>query len=370
VERALSGAGGRQLVDVVARFATNAAVVAVEPFSGPAGHINASYVVTARRGPDDRPVRFFLQRLNSHVFPDLRGLMENVSRVTHHVGGPLRLISTREGTAFYQDDAAEVWRLYDFIEGAVPRAVPTAADAERAARAFGAFQRRLVDLPGPRLHETIPHFHDTPRRLESLECAVQRDPARRLAGARHEVARVRAHGDLAAVLVQAAAAGAVPERVVHNDAKLANVLFDAASGEALCVVDLDTVMPGIALYDFGDLVRSMATRAAEDERDLGRVRLEPELFERIARGYLAETGDLLTRVERELLVPATQVIVFEQAIRFLIDHLEGDRYYRIARPGHNLDRCRTQLTLLAALLEQEHPLRRRITLIQKDLAAR
>jgi hypothetical protein len=136
------------------------------------------------------------------------------------------------------------------------------------------------------------------------------------------------------------------------------VLFDRASGDALCVVDLDTVMPGLALYDFGDLVRSMATRAAEDERDLGRVRLEPELFESIARGYVTGAREFLTQAERELLVPGAQVIVFEQAIRFLIDHLEGDRYYRIARPGHNLDRCRTQLTLLDALCEQETALTR------------
>jgi len=347
------------LNSVVAQFATGVKVQAVEPFSGPAGHINASYVVTAR-GARDRPVRFFLQRLNRHVFPDLAALMDNVARVTRHVGGPLRLVPTREGLTCAQDDQGEVWRLYDFIDRAVTRETAGAADAERAAGAFGAFQRALADLPGPRLHETIPHFHDTPRRLEAFECAVQRDSVGRAVSAREEIAQVRSRRDLAAVLVKAAAAGGgvVPERVVHNDAKLANVLFDAASGDALCVVDLDTVMPGLALFDFGDLVRSMATRAAEDERDTSRVRLEPELFESIARGYLTATRELLTPAERELLVPAAQVIVFEQAVRFLIDHLEGDRYYRIARPGHNLDRCRTQLALLAALLEQERALAR------------
>jgi Ser/Thr protein kinase RdoA (MazF antagonist) len=154
---------------------------------------------------------------------------------------------------------------------------------------------------------------------------------------------------------------------VHNDAKLANVLFDAASGDPLCVVDLDTVMPGLALFDFGDLVRSMATRAAEDEPDLSRVRLEPELFERIARGYIAATRDLLTPAERELLVPAAQVIVFEQAVRFLIDHLDGDRYYRIARPGHNLDRCRTQLALLAELRAQERALERVVARVTESV---
>ncbi|HEX4628826.1 MAG TPA: aminoglycoside phosphotransferase family protein [Gemmatimonadales bacterium] len=348
--------------DVVARFAIGGEVAAVEPFSG-GGHINESHVVTCRGSRDRparraRPARFFLQLLNPDVFPDPHRLMENVARVTRHLDGPLRLVPTLEGAAFFEDDRGGVWRLYGFIEHAVTRAEPTGpGDAERASRAFGAFQRSLVDLPGPRLHETIPHFHDTPCRVDALEHAVQCDAAQRASGARPEIAQVRARSGLAQILVQAAARGAVPERIVHNDAKLANVLFDA-SGEALCVVDLDTVMPGLGLYDFGDLVRSMATRAAEDERDLGRVRLEPELFEAIARGYLAGTGDLLTRAERELLVAGAQVIVFEQAVRFLIDHLEGDRYYRVARPGHGLDRCRTQLALLASLLEQERALQR------------
>ena len=340
----------RVVSEVVGQFGIDAGLVAVEPFSGPAGHINASYVVTTRRG------RFFLQRLNRHVFPNLGALMENVARVTRHLGGPLRLIPTRDGQAFAQDSDGEVWRLYNFLERAVPQTVPTAWAAEQAGRAFGAFQRALADLPGPRLHDTIPHFHDTPRRLEAFECAVQRDAAAHAAGAAAEIAQIRARAHLATVLVQAAANGSLAERVVHNDAKLANVLFDAASGAALCVVDLDTVMPGLSLYDFGDLVRSMATRAAEDERDLSRVRLELELFEALARGYLQGTGDLLTRAERELLVPAAQVIVFEQAVRFLIDHLDGDRYYRIERPGHNLDRCRTQLALLTELCSVERAL--------------
>src|SRR5206468_9858634 len=206
------------LNDRVAHLQFGSDVVAVESFRGPAGHINASYVVTARRG--DRSVRFFLQRLNKHVFPDLDALMDNVARVTRHVGGPLRLVPTREGLACARDDQGDVWRLYGFIERAVARAMASAADAERAAGAFGAFQRALADLPGPRLHETIPHFHDTPRRLESFECAVQRDSAGRAAEARKEIAQVQGRRELAAVLVKAAASGTVPERIVHNDAKL------------------------------------------------------------------------------------------------------------------------------------------------------
>jgi Ser/Thr protein kinase RdoA (MazF antagonist) len=337
---------------VAARFDTGAEVASVKPFSGPAGHINASYVVQTPRG------RFFLQRLNTDVFRDHQRLMENVARVTKHLAGPLRLVSARDGPSYVADDEGGVWRMYTYIENGAPVVgAPSGPVVGRAAGAFGAFQRALADLPGPRLHETIPHFHDTPRRLDAFERAVESDPAR-AAGVRSEIDRILGYRHLAPLLVDAEGRGTVPERIVHNDAKLANVLFDRASGDALCVVDLDTVMPGLALYDFGDLVRSMATRAAEDERDLGRVRLEPELFESIARGYVTGAREFLTQAERELLVPGAQVIVFEQAIRFLIDHLEGDRYYRIARPGHNLDRCRTQLTLLDALCEQETALTR------------
>src|SRR5258706_168401 len=268
----------------------------------------------------------------------------------------------RDGASSVVDDQGGVWRMYTYIENGVPVVgAPSGREVGRAAGAYGAFQRALADLPGPRLHETIPHFHDTPRRLEALERAVESDAAARAASVRAEIDQIRGCRHLAPLLVDAAARGAVPERVVHNDAKLANVLFDAASGDALCVVDLDTVMPGLALYDFGDLVRSMATRAAEDERDISRVRLEPELFESVACGYIAATRELLTQAERELLVPAAQVIVYEQAARFLIDHLEGDRYYRIARPGHNLDRCRTQLALLDALRAGERALQQIVT---------
>ena len=344
------------LSSVAARFAIGSGMVTVEPFTGPAGHINASYVVRNPRG------RFFLQRLNTDVFRDHPRLMENVARVTEHLAGPLRLVPARDGASYVADDQGGVWRMYAYIENGAPVVgAPSGPDVGRAAGAFGAFQRALADLPGPRLHETIPSFHDTPRRLEALERAVESDTAARAASVRAEIDQIRGCRHLAPVLVEAAARGAVPERVVHNDAKLANVLFDAASGDALCVVDLDTVMPGLALYDFGDLVRSMATRAAEDERDIGRVRLEPELFESVACGYIAATRELLTQAERELLVPAAQVIVYEQAVRFLIDHLEGDRYYRIARPGHNLDRCRTQLALLAALRAGERALQQIVT---------
>ncbi|HEY6808311.1 MAG TPA: aminoglycoside phosphotransferase family protein, partial [Gemmatimonadales bacterium] len=338
-------------------FAAPGALTGVEPF--PSGHIHDSYIATFRH--DRGASRYLLQNLNTSVFPDPAAVMENVERVTGHLaralaGDPaadrraLALVRTRDGATWHRDAAARVWRMYRFIEGAVSRATArNAADAAAAGAAFGRFQRQLADLPGPRLRETIPDFHHTPSRFVALEAAVAADRVGRAGGVADELAALRRERHLAAALLDPCSRGELPERIAHNDAKLDNILFDTETGEALCVVDLDTVMPGLGLYDFGDLVRSMGTSAAEDERDLSRVRLEPTLIESLARGYLRETRELLTFAERALLVTSARVIVFEQAVRFLTDHLDGDRYYRVSRPGHNLDRARTQLALLAEL---------------------
>jgi aminoglycoside phosphotransferase (APT) family kinase protein len=323
----------------------------VEPLAAAGAHINDSYVVSSPGSSR----RLLLQRLNRTVFSEPRRVMENVVRVTRHIGGPLLLVPAADGRDWLEDDNGDVWRAYRYIEGAQSYQQPrSAAQAFAAARAFGEFQRRLADLPGPPLHETIPGFHDTPRRFAALERAVDRDPAGRAASARHEITAVLRHHPRAGALM----AAGLPRRVVHNDAKIANLLFDAGD-TPICVVDLDTVMPGLALWDFGDLARSAATRAAEDETDLSRVTVEPDLFEALARGYLEGTGDLLDTEERRLLVTAAQVITLEQGVRFLTDYLEGDRYYRIARPAHNLERCRNQLHLFEQLVAGEAELSRR-----------
>lgn len=347
----------------LARFAANGSLAALEPFTR--GHINHSWV--ARFETHGLVRRYLLQQINSHVFRRPDHVLQNMERVTTHVATRLAregkadvqrrvpgLVPTREGAGSHLDARGETWRLLPWIEGTrwAERA-QTAADAQSTAHAFGRFLRLLADLPAPALHATIPGFHDTQARVAALERVIAADPAGRGAGCRAEIEALLDRRPLAAAL-GAPAAGVAAERPVHNDAKIANVLFDADSGEALAVIDLDTTMPGLAAHDFGDLVRSSVSDSAEDERELARVSVRREVFEALARGFLSGIGDAITPDERGVLVTGALVIVYEQAVRFLADHLDGDRYYRIARPGHNLDRTRAQLALLAAL-ETAHP---------------
>ncbi len=339
----------RRLRAVIARFQLSG-----EPVSAsvvPGGHINESWRVECRA--DGRVSTYLLQRLNPSVFPDPVAVMENIVRVTRHCAARRSLVlrPTLGGGWWHRDEAGDCWRVYDFIEGAhVRERAESPALAREAAAAFGVFLRLMADYDGPALHETLPGFHDTAARFARLEDAARRDPMERLAGARGELDGLLAHRALADVLPPLLASGAVPVRIAHHDAKIANVLFDDAEGTALAVIDLDTVMPGSALYDFGDLVRSVVSPTDEDETDLARIRVRRPFFEAVAQGYLAEAGSVLVPKERELLAFAGRLITLEQAVRFLTDHLEGDRYYRVARPGHNLDRARAQIALLGSLL--------------------
>lgn len=345
---------------VAAQFALEGEIISVAPLPG--GHIHDSYRVDVQSGGGSRA--YLLQALNRRVFPRPELVMENVARVTRHVASRLAaagiadrerrapaLVPTRRGRDWHTEADGTCWRALVFITGAIVREHTLGAeDAYVAGRAFGGFLGLLADLDGPPLHETLPGFHDTAARFARLDAAVHADPCRRAAAVRGEIDAVMAQRPLADVLPPLLASGELPLRVVHNDAKLANVLLDEASGAALCVVDLDTVMPGTALWDFGDLVRSTASPTAEDEGDLARVAVRMPLFAALVRGYLEAAGTLLVPRERELLGFAGRLITLEQAVRFLTDHLEGDRYYRIERPGQNLDRCRTQLALLQSLV--------------------
>ncbi len=344
---------------VVELFTLAGSVAAITPLPG--GHINDSYRVEA--GSES----YLLQRLNPHVFPDAGTVMDNVSRVTGHVAARLRaagvvdwrrrtlaLVPARSGAGWVRDGEGAAWRLFGFITGTLVRErAESPADALAAGRGFGAFLRLLADYHGAPLAETIAGFHDTAARFERLEQAVRKDAQRRCAGARADIELAIGQRQLADVLPPLLRSGAIPIRIAHNDAKLSNVLLDERSGEPLCVVDLDTVMPGSALYDFGDLVRSVTSPTAEDEEDLSRVAVQVPLFEALARGYLEAAGAILTPTERDRLVFAGRLITLEQAVRFLTDHLEGDRYYRVARPGHNLMRARTQLRLYESLTERD-----------------
>ena len=346
-------------------FALPGEAESFEPYGS--GHINDTWAVTLRGGTARRVL---LQRINTTVFRDPEELMANVERVTRHLAGKLAgspdaarrsltLIPTADGAAFHRDAAGRVFRAYTFIEGARSWDVLTSPrQAYEAAKAFGAFQRLLMDLPPPRLVETIPHFHDTPRRLERFREVVTADPRNRARAAADEIATVLSREVLAESLASLRASGVLAERVTHNDTKLNNVLLDDATGEGLCVIDLDTVMPGLLLHDFGDMVRTAVSPVAEDERDLSKVVASVPMFEPLAKGYLEAMGSGLLPAERERLVLSGKLLTYECGMRFLTDHLEGDVYFRIHREGHNLDRARTQFALLKSLEEKEELLSR------------
>ncbi|WP_020614198.1 phosphotransferase enzyme family protein [Sediminispirochaeta bajacaliforniensis] len=338
----------------------------VEAHSYGNGHINDTYAVSVDQA--GRPLRYILQRINSHVFHEPIKLMENVHRICvesqkrlQEVGRPdasrrsLTTVLSRDGKAYSCDDEGEIWRLYLFIEGAVGYDIVENRDqAYQAAKAFGAFQQLLTELPGKRLHETIKDFHNTPSRFRRFEELLQEDPLKRKDSAAGEIDFYRSFADQVSRLTDLNASGRIPERVTHNDTKLNNVLIDTQTNEAVCVIDLDTAMPGLAPYDFGDLVRTSTSPAAEDERDLSKVCLIPELFKAITQGYLETTYGFLLPEERSNLFFGAKLMTYEVGLRFLTDYLEGDRYFKISSPDHNLVRCRTQMKLVQSMQEQSH----------------
>ncbi len=357
-------------LDAIAnRFALAGPIVWIEALPG--GHINDSYRVSVRKA-DGTDVDYLLQHLNPRVFPDPVRVMENIAYVTRHLEGhrrqghtkrdTLTLIPTTSGGAWMEDAARSCWRMYIYHRGThVAAQVNDPRDVREAANAFGEFLRLLIDYDGPPLHETIPGFHDTAARLAQLAEAARADVIGRAQDARDETAEILAARALAGVLPPRLASGELPRRIVHNDAKISNVLLDDTTGEACCVVDLDTVMPGSLLHDFGDMVRSMTTPTAEDEADLAQVGVRTELFEAVTRGFLEGVGPAITSAEQALLVTAGRVITLEQAARFLTDYLEGDRYYHDTRGDQNLRRARTQIchynTLTARQRELEEIVR-------------
>ena len=323
------------------------------------GHINDTYCAVFNQGGTRS--RHIFQRINHNIFKQPVALMENVQRVTAHLAGKvageadasrrvLTLIPARSGAAFFRDDADNIWRAYIFIEAARGYdAVEGPAQALSAAKAFGRFQKLLADLPAPRLNDTIPDFHHTPKRFAALEQAILKNVANRAMSAHREIQFALSRQAICSVLLNAK----LPERVTHNDTKFNNVLLDDRTGEGICVIDLDTVMPGLALYDFGDMVRTTTSPAKEDERDLSKVTMQFPMFEALARGYLNSAGDFLTQAEKGFLAFSGKLITFEIGIRFLTDYLEGDKYFKVHREGHNLDRCRTQFKLVESIEEQE-----------------
>ena len=323
-----------------------------------AGHINDTFAVWAA----DHSRRWILQRINTDTFTDPAGLMENVTGVTSYLrreilargGDPdretLNVVLTREGKPYYTDCEGGAWRAYLFVEGTVClQKVENERDFYTAAETFGNFQNQLAGYPAATLHETIARFHDTPNRYANFEKALAADVMGRAREIGPEIAFIRAREADCHVLMDQLAAGVLPLRVTHNDTKLNNVLIDQATGKGICVIDLDTVMPGLSAYDFGDSIRFGANDCAEDEPDQSKVHFSLHLYEVFARGYLAAAGSAMTEAERRSLPWGAKLMTLECGIRFLTDYLEGDHYFKISRPAQNLDRARTQFTLVQGM---------------------
>jgi hypothetical protein len=345
---------------VSALFLMRADFVEAIPFGS--GHINDTYCATYNQA--GARVRYIHQRINHRVFKDPVQVMENVARVTRHAlerllaehhpeahRRTLTCIPALDGKPYAFDARGNLWRTYPFIERSRGYdEIECNEQAYQAARAFGAFQMLTADLSGGRLHETIPDFHHTPKRLEALEAAVLNDIAGRAATVQAEIAFARARAADCPRITDLIASGHIPERVTHNDTKLNNVLLDETTAEGICVIDLDTTMPGSALYDFGDMVRTAAPTTREDDAELSRIGVRLDRFEALAKGYLA-TATFLNQAELDNLAFSGKLITLECGMRFLTDYLNGDTYFKTSRPGHNLDRCRNQFAFVTALEE-------------------
>mgnify|MGYP000974554546 CR=1 FL=1 len=328
-------------------FQTQGAPVACERYGN--GHINETYLL------ETESAKYILQKINRSVFHDVPRLMQNIALVTRHLSriekDPrkiLTLVPARDGRDWWTDADGETWRVYDFITGSVClEKAGSPSHMRESGAAFGRFQKILSDFPAESLSETIHRFHDTPNRCRLLREAAEADALGRLREVRRELDFALQREDEAGVMVGMLRAGHLPLRVTHNDAKLNNVMLDDRTFAALCVIDLDTVMPGLAGNDFGDSIRFGASTAAEDERDLSLVSLSVEYYRAYARGFLGACGGNLTRAEIETLPLGAKLMTLECGVRFLTDYLSGDTYFRIHRPSHNLDRCRTQFKLVA-----------------------
>ena len=350
-----------QFNEVAVAFQCPGKYLGEEPYGS--GHINDTF--KAIYDENGRTVHYIHQRVNHTIFKDVPALMDNIGRVTRHqrikfeAAGEgeldrrvLSLVPTVDGQDFHRDAEGNYWRTYVFVEDAVGiDVVENTEQAFEAAKAFGEFQYQLADLPG-RLHETIPNFHHTRSRYDTLMEAIDSDPHNRAANVKADIEFVTAREGLVDTVLDLLASGELPERVTHNDTKLNNVLLDTATGKGMCVIDLDTVMPGTVLYDFGDMVRTTTTQAAEDEPDLSKIRMDLDYFEALVDGYFETASGFLTPKEKELLPFAGKLITFNIGLRFLTDYLQGDIYFKTHREGQNIDRCRKQFKMIQSMDDQ------------------
>lgn len=351
------------LREINSMFTTKGDFVEGSPYGN--GHINDTFAVVCEKAGNRN--RYIFQRINHNVFLEPKLLMENIALVTGHIRRKLMdnglddinrrtltLVPTAEDTNFCIDKDGNYWRVYLFIEDAATYDKPeTPRQAREAARAFGLFQKQLLDINVSKLNETIPDFHNTRRRFSDLQSAIESDPCNRAAEVKNEIDDTLKREHMVDTLLTLNINGTIPTRTTHNDTKLNNVMLDNRSQSGLCVIDLDTVMPGLSLYDFGDIVRSSTTLTSEDEKDLSLIHVDMNLFNAVTDGYLSSARDLLTDMEIELMPFSAKLISLEIGIRFLTDYLLGDKYFKIHRAGQNIDRCRAQFQKVKSMEQNE-----------------
>ncbi len=343
---------------VINAFDTKHEFIEALPYGS--GHINETFIATYQPDDGSGRKRYIFQRINTDVFKDPYALMDNIVGVTTYLkeyikkqgGDPeretLNVVKTKDGNNFYEDDEAGFWRCYDFVEDTITlQLIENPRDFYNSGRAFGKFQRVLADYPADTLNETIKDFHNTKVRYDNLMKAVQADVCGRAKDVQAEIEFAKARKEDTAILVDMLERGELPLRVTHNDTKLNNVLIDVNSGKCICVIDLDTVMPGLSVYDFGDSIRFGASTGAEDEVQLDKIWVDLELFEMFSKGFIKSAGNALTKQELLMLTMGAKLMTLECGMRFLTDHLSGDVYFKVHRDGHNLDRARTQFKLVS-----------------------
>lgn len=354
-----------KLIGIGKAFGINGEFVCSSQFTS--GHINSTYL--AQFKIDGKIEKYLVQKINTHVFKDPDGLMQNITGVTSYLrkktkendGDPdretLTFLKATNGK-YYYEDGDSCWRIYRFVDNTMTYDLIENKELfEDSGRSFGRFQNLLSDYPSESLKETIPNFHNTPKRLQTLEDAYNDNIVNRASEVKEEFAFAMERRERAGRALELLNEGKIPLRVTHNDTKINNILFDEKTNKGICIIDLDTIMPGLSLYDFGDAIRSGAATALEDEEDLSKVGVSLELYESYVRGYLSSCASSLTKDEVENLPYGAWLMTFECGSRFLTDYLQGDTYFKVSKPNHNLIRARNQYQMVRKIEENEQALK-------------
>ena len=365
---------GYNLKDIFELFVADGTYLTGEPYGS--GHIHDTFrIETAEKDKDD----YILQRLNNRVFKNIPELQQNIERVTVHLRNKLRtlpgsdikreclsLIPARDGKSWIVDSEGKYWRMYIFISNHHSYNLVDSEDkAYEGGKAIGRFQVMLSDMPGGPLFETIPWFHNIEKRLQTFNTRVSENPAGRVESVAEEIDQIHKRAEEMKIILKLGNEGKIPLRITHNDTKFNNILLDE-NDKALCIIDLDTVMPGYVHYDFGDSIRTAANTASEDEKDLSRIRMDINLFKAYSEGYLSETAETLNDVEKEFLAFSPVLITYTIALRFLTDFIDGDHYFKIHHELHNLQRARAQLQLMKSMEGQYEEMKRIIRKLTKS----